>query len=400
MRDLLLRLFIPLSCALGLAFFLWEAKPFAENIRASSLDTDPSDLRYISAYHGDPELEDQFLAQPGDSTTIYLLGSSELTSGGTYLPYHFISDRFPIKVMGIGHEGNQCFSIFCQMLAYSDRLKNAPVVIILSPGWFEDKSSQGTSSAVLLEYLSDRLLNRIVQLPHNSEFQHYAYEGISRYAPEFSSPSAAFRLANTAHRSSVSPIHSAVVGPLNAWNSFCRNLKKSTGNERESTQQNSRTFTFPSSSFSIPWDSIETALIEKHRQAAGNNSMGIEAEYYSNYINGKRARVRPVTFSYNREWRDFLSLLKLLEESNSNASFVISPLHAGYYTNLPDLQPVIDSLRSEIGKSGFPCLDLFQSDSTKYRKHLLSDVMHFSEAGWLQVNRFIIDTYGLQKHEN
>jgi poly-D-alanine transfer protein DltD len=186
---------------------------------------------------------------------------------------------------------------------------------------------------------------------------------------------------------------------LNTWNALLQQIDAPAKKEVNPTSPN-QTLNIPSASPEINWDSLETTLIEKHRMASGDNGMGIESGYYKQYINGKRARIRPVPFSNNREWRDFLELIHLLKENKSNASFIISPLHAGYYTNLRDLQPVVDSLRSEIDRSGYPCLNLFEPDSALYRKHLLSDVMHFSEAGWMQVNRFIIQQYGLHRNEN
>jgi poly-D-alanine transfer protein DltD len=38
---------------------------------------------------------------------------------------------------------------------------------------------------------------------------------------------------------------------------------------------------------------------------------------------------------------------------------------------------------------------MFEPDTNKYDKALLSDVMHLSPYGWYKIDRFIIDNYHL-----
>ncbi|MBI3238321.1 MAG: hypothetical protein HYZ43_05690, partial [Flavobacteriia bacterium] len=95
-----------------------------------------SDLRYLDNFSNNPKYEATFLSANDSSETIYLMGSSELTHTSSAAPYNFIPDHFKTKVLAIGHAGNQCFSIYSQLLANQDKLENAPIVILLSPGWF------------------------------------------------------------------------------------------------------------------------------------------------------------------------------------------------------------------------------------------------------------------------
>jgi D-alanine transfer protein len=99
----------------------------------------------------------------------------------------------------------------------------------------------------------------------------------------------------------------------------------------------------------------------------------------------------------NTELKDFKMLVKLLKSNEANATFIISPLNPYYYRDLQELDPVVSEIEAEIRKQDFKYLNLFTSDSTKYDKAILSDVMHMSEYGWLLVNKFIADTYKLEK---
>ena len=76
-----------------------------------------------------------------DSNTILLLGSSELTQQdpNKAMPFNFIPNHTHYDVLGIGHAGNQSFSIFTQLLSGHEFLKNSKVVFIISPSWFLKK---------------------------------------------------------------------------------------------------------------------------------------------------------------------------------------------------------------------------------------------------------------------
>ncbi len=357
------------------------------------------DLRYIYNFHGNRYLEDEFLKQPDDSSTIYLLGSSELTSGTKYLSYHFISDRFPVKVMGIGHEGNQCFSIYCQLLAKAGLLEGAPVVIILSPGWFEAKPARGTTSAVFLEYNSEEFLRLLNHYGEEDRFKHYAYAGISRFYDELNAPAAVYRKAYIAYRSSLSFYHRIWCAPVYTWNTIMGIMKDPSSRYAPHLYYGRGSFEkeVEAVDCAINWDSLLTTTKNATLAKATNNALGIENEYYTTWIHGKKGKIQAVAEPCNTELKDFRMLVALLKSKNAKASFILSPLNPHYFTTLPQLQPTVDTLTAVLKRSDFPVLNLFTSDTTGYDKALLSDVMHMSDYGWLQVNRFIINTYGLCK---
>ncbi|MBL7923970.1 MAG: hypothetical protein JNL88_07220 [Bacteroidia bacterium] len=397
MRRVLADCLLPLLCAVLLLACLpgssifrawWGEGPPAKGVKAD-------DLRYMYTFGHTIFLEREFLRQPADSPTIYLMGSSELTSGGPYVPYHFISDRFPVKLMGLGHEGNQCFSMYCQLLAQSARLENAPVVIILSPGWFESKPARGTSSAVFLEYNSAHFMRRLLQASVQDEFKAYAYRGMARFYHELNAPEAAYRIAFNRHRSSLSLYHRIWTAPVLKFNTFIDSIRERPAVYGQKIHQEAGGFKVPSLTCSIPWDSLAKVTGDRTRAGATNNPMGIENGYYTRYIHGKKGKIQAVPERYNTELRDFRMLVKLLRSKGARASFIVSPLNPYYFNRLDQLQPAVDTIQAVLKQQQFPVLNLFTSDTTRYDKALLSDVMHLSDYGWLRVNQFIVENYGL-----
>ena len=76
---------------------------------------------------------------------------------------------------------------------------------------------------------------------------------------------------------------------------------------------------------------------------------------------------------------------------------LLSPLNALYFQNLREIESTIHIVQQEIKANGFTALNLFETESTKYEKALLTDVMHMSDYGWYKVDKFIIETYHLTK---
>lgn len=392
MKKMLVSVFFPLLAALLLlVFFNRELRgvqlpaPAAGDAVASC-----ATARYISHFSDYTQGLRDLLVQPADSPTIYLFGSSELTSHTPYVSYHFISDHFPVKVMATGHEGNQCFSVYSQLLSRWQQLRDAPVVVILSPGWFEAKPSRGTTSSVYLEYMSDAdvVAMQGSQLP--TEFIAYANKGIASFYDELNAPSAGFRYANLRHRAGRSWYHRLWCAPLQAWNGalqwYGTPIRKNIPSSRFQPVRINCTLNI---------DSIEQRTRIQTLRAASNNELGIENEYYLQYVGTKRGNIYPVKEDNNRELADCRMLIRLLAAAGANASFVISPLNPCYFKNLRDLDPAMAAVAKEIANAGFPLLNLYTSDATTYDKALLGDIMHMSPYGWMQVNKFILQHYQL-----
>lgn len=402
MKRVTAEIILPFIIALTITFYFSENKQFNDFLfpKKTLLSNQNQKSRYISNFVDNPNYESQFLQTSDSSKTIYLLGSSELTSPSPALPYNFISNHFATKVMGVGHAGNQSLSIYSQLLANENRLDNLPIVFIISPNWFDSRRSKGTSSAVFLEYNSENFLNKILKLNHNAEFQEFLYKRITNLFPEFNSPNLEIKLMIFKSLASRSFIHKALYTPVVFFDELLLSIKENINLEKNFNNADCELITHSSvspDSVIISWDSLFSSSKQAVLSNATNNKMGISNDYYLEYINGKQGNIQQVDEKNLQELEDFKMLIKLLKQKKVNASFIISPLNPYYYKNLNDLLPVIQTIEKEILNCKFPCLNLFETDTLKYDKALLRDVMHLSDYGWHKVDQFIINTYHLNK---
>lgn len=388
---------LPLIITLLIVYFISSSKAintyvFSQN---SSKNLSKGESNFIESFKENSYWENEFLNAGDSAEIIYLLGSSELAAESEAIPYTFISSRYKTKVKAIGHAGNQCLSIFAQLLANEERLLNAPLVIILSPGWFESKPSKGTSSAVFLEFNSERFLSRIIS-NNNSKYKDYLNKRVSQLYSEFSSPHLALKWMNFKHCASKSVAHKMIFSLVLYCDEKILNIKTKIMGERLDKALPKR-FSVNSESVFINWDSLAKTSKLTVSSNSTNNSLGIANGYYTEFIHGKDGKVQKVSKIFNQELEDFYMLLNLITEKKVNASFIISPLNPLYYKNLSDLAPTIQEIENSVTAKELPLLNLFEPDKNKYDKALLHDVMHLSDYGWYKVDKFIVDTYHLSQ---
>jgi D-alanyl-lipoteichoic acid biosynthesis protein DltD len=353
---------------------------------------------YISNFEKKASLANDFLKSSDSAETIFLLGSSELSNSTEAIPYNFISKRFKTQVIGVGHAGNQCLSIYAQLLANEQRLEHAPIVIVVSPGWFESRASKGTSSEVFLEYVSEKYLNQILNDKSSSEFDAYLFSRIAGFYEEFSSPCLEMKIMNFKNGASKSFIHKILYSPLIYNDYLMLSLKKLIMSQLKSENSSINRHPIIPEAVSINWDSLLIASKAEVLKKSTNNTMGISDDYFNQYINSdKGGHIEAVYVGYNQELEDFRMLMKLLKEKNVNARIIISPLNSLYFKNLSSIFPTMRLIETEVKNSGFDYLDLFEKDKTKYDKAMLNDIMHISDYCWYKIDRFIIETYKLSK---
>jgi len=395
MKKVALIYFLPLLLSLLFLYF-FNNKLNTVFINFDSIIIIDSTCCYLDNFQNNSFFENKFLLSNDSSENIYLLGSSELNEVSEAISYNFISNNFKTKVIGLGHAGNQCFSIYSQLLANENRLKDAPIVIILSPGWFESKSAKGTSSVIFLEYNSEWFLKTINRNIRDTEFTAFENKRISQLYNEFSAPNLELKLMNFKHRSSISFIHKILYSPVIFIDNLLLNFKEKEIKQHATNTLNDRKPIFPEKVV-INWDSLFCSSKEEVAKNSNNNNFGINNQYYTNYVHGRKGKVEPVNVCFNQELEDFKMLLKLLKKKRANVRFVISPLNPLYCKNLNELSPTINIIENEIKSNGFNYLNMFETDTLKYDKAVLFDIMHMSKFGWNKINKFIVETYKLTK---
>ncbi len=401
MRKLFFLYFLPLAlslCSIYLLAHNVKMNTFLFGVKQEEALADY--FRYIPNYSHRIAYENQFLRSNDSSETIYLLGSSELTNNTDGIPYNFITTHFRTKVKGLGHAGNQCFSIYSQLLANEERLKDAPIVIILSPGWFHADAANGTSSEVFLEYNSERFMNNIIRNDSSKAFTDYEIKSISGFNKSYSNPNLALKIFKFKHLSSKDILHTIFYEPIIAFDKYLLQIKLDISNKVENNEPkkvNGFRKMIVQDSIKINWDSLEVISKEATLANATNNDWGIKDSYYSQYVNGVTRKVIFYDTSRNQEFKDLKMLLNLLKTNHANASFIIMPLNIYCYTNLKELTPTINSMQNELNTYGYKCLNLWVDDPAKYEKGMLVDVMHLSDYAWYKVDKFIVDTYHLNQ---
>lgn len=345
---------------------------------------------------------DELIKNALQSKELIILGSSELTHNSIAVPYRFIPTYMHFPVLGIGHAGFQSLAILSTLSSMSDYLNQANVLVILSPGWFEDYFSRGTSVELFLENINDRMLTEIIlseKLP--LRYKQYIANYVASQYSSITRASIPFRHLYHQGASENNLFFMVVHYPFVKFNALLLSLhfsflpweKKGKGNLPGSFPQAGIPHVHYNESNLFNWDSILNISLSQALSKSTNNNWGIENDYYTTYIHGRKGHIKPVSTKNNQELKDFGMLVSLLRTFDCNATFVIQPLNPFYFPELSLLKPTLQAVTDTIALAGFPCLNLFESDSTKYNKAILRDVMHMDDYAWHLVNRFINDQY-------
>ncbi|PKP18959.1 MAG: hypothetical protein CVU05_12455, partial [Bacteroidetes bacterium HGW-Bacteroidetes-21] len=190
-KVVLFHLLPVLFCIAGLLFFYHDLNSIFFK-KTSPKEIDKS-LSLIGNFTTHPEYEDLFLTTGDSSEKIWMLGSSELGVNTDATPYNFINNNFKTRLTAVGHAGNQSLSIYSMLLANVSKLRNAPIIILVSPGWFNSKSAAGTSAQIFLEFNSTPFLDNIVFNDSDKAFRQYEAKRVSELFDELSNPSLALK---------------------------------------------------------------------------------------------------------------------------------------------------------------------------------------------------------------
>jgi len=408
MRAFIISCMLPLVIAVFLLLKI-AASPKTNELlftkKAPVADAIPSKVYITNFAENAPSYQDWFLKSNKNADVIFLLGSSELTND-TYksVSYNFISQHFTTKVYAVGCAGNQCFSIYSQLLANEERLKNAPIVIILSPLWFQSTYAQGTNPNCFLQYTTEKYLNKIIHNDSMEEFKKYEFQRISDFYATYTSPTIGMRNAyilNSCSKNYFSKLFYSPVIFANTVLMYCNSFI--TNSKSNFLEKNSSVFKrspIVQDSVYINWDSLFTVSKNEALKKSTNNNWYVNDDYFNKYVNGEHKTIAIVDDNDNQELKDFEMLLQLVYEKKANASFLILPMNPYCYNTLKELTPLVSTLDKKIKDKHFKCLNMWVTDSAKFEKGILTDIMHPGEYGWYKIDKFIIDTYSLNKYNH
>ena len=317
------------------------------------------------------------LSRPNQLT---LFGSSELSSGvGSYLSNNFLPDSLGASILAIGHGYHELFAIYCELLYFKPFLKNSKINIVLSPGWFED--GKGTLPQSFIEYVPPHFISRIVtdSTISKRDLDYLTTTFTQRYKGEFTGKRLEYKYLE------------AVLAEIPSADKLKNSLQlkhklivKNNAVEMEKKTAN--------------WESwLEVSRANSLKTL---NEHYIDSGYFKKYTsdatgNIRKMKVKPVPHKNNEEFQDLKMIVQLLKENNCEASFVMQPLNPYYYDGLENYTPIMDSISDLMKSQGFEknYLNLFVTKKENYIPGILTDVMHFSEFGWITVNQFLYERH-------
>jgi poly-D-alanine transfer protein DltD len=314
-------------------------------------------------------------------TKLLVMGSSELShQNDAHIPNRFLNECSPNSCIAFGKAGFQCAAMLQVLAATGAREKGAEYCIILSPGWFEGKSAKGTDPAAMLDFFVPALESLYESLMKNPSLGRFWY----RNSGQFSRSDALMQYLSLNFASSQSLIHKTIYYPLLKLLELYIHYFYEKAEVPFIQRQDFQTPGTPNT------DSLFQMALHQHLASVKSNTLGIEDEYYRNYLGSKpHRRLRMPLFNENSEYHDFCDLIKFIKENKLRVSFVMLPLHPEVYTNLEVLNPVMHDIQRMLEQNEFPYLNLMPG-GPHYTTGILSDIMHLSDAGWVKVDEFIL----------
>jgi poly-D-alanine transfer protein DltD len=396
----------PLSLALIISFLLINSGKIDSVAKNQKVKSEIPAQTYFPYYTNDFNTE-LWLRSHLKNKSVVVIGSSELTAQTRkYIPNKFLTDSLGIPCIAFGKGGNQCFSIFCQLLSFNKNLAGSRIVIVLSPGWF-DEYDKGTSAEMFLLYNNKRTLGYILDddsIP--TRFKTYIGKYVAHNLPSIDAPDETLMRFYYLSKQT-NAIQSVATYPFSAFHSFCWKKRNSVFENAYADHELSYPVYFSETEKFLPvenpvspemkqvkWDSLCKVALADFNKSSDNNSSGIENEYFNTWIRGKALKKnKDFCPEKNTEYQDFLMLMDLLSYYKVNAYFMIQGLNPYAFQSPQKLDPVIDSLKTEIRKRNFEYFDMFTSDKSSYVKGTLNDIMHTGDYGWLKADSAFVNHY-------
>ena len=138
---------------------------------------------------------------------------------------------------------------------------------------------------------------------------------------------------------------------------------------------------------------------EEFKKTIKSNTLFINDDYFKSEVLRKNGEIRKghydkINCNNNQELNDFYQLIKLIKATKCKASFIIQGLNPYHYLSLENFNPTLNKICSTLKKEKIPFLNQFTTKKQNYIPGTLNDIMHIGDIGWLQIDKFLIETYG------
>ena len=359
--------------------FLFDSKPDKiDSFKGNQEEATRIQANYSNGIQG----EINFVSSLLNKNDICFLGSSEFGNPAIkYYPYDFLKDTLNMQVFSFGHAHHQCFSMYSQLLANQQELKNANICVILSPSWF---LTEGTNIEAFIEFVPENYLKRIIHSPLVSREEKLKIgEYIYNHFDLINEPTLSLTYLSNLHKYRNYPFFEKWV---NLYKSKISDVKYD-------IKLLPKTYPIKTSK-----SLIKKELKVQYLNNIKSNQIYVNDAYYLEYLSTKEHSYEPSIiedelFKNRTEFKDFTLLVNLLKKNNCNASFIFQPLNNYHYVGIEKFQPLKKEILSLLKKNNFPIYDLFSLSKKEFEPGVLNDIMHTGDYGWTKINQFIYDTY-------
>ena len=328
--------------------------------------------------------EIEWISALKNKENIILLGSSEF---GTFprSSYLELPDSLNIPCVGFGHAFHQSFSMYCQVLAGREYLKDAKICVIFSPSWLE---TEGTNIEAFLEFVPTNFLRKIIHDDKISKtFKNKIGEYIYRNDDLIENPNHVLKLYKSAYLTKDLP--------------YLKDKFEQFKNNISSVRYEVKPLTPKSSRKSLPLDYKNQMQNTKDEfiKSVKTNKIFVSDEYYTEYILDKKTgkigngNVSKLDYLNSQEMKDFLMLIQILKYYKADVSIIIQPINNYHYRGTKNLNTAIQSIEKELKSKKIPYLNLFAYSNAEFEPAVLNDIMHLGNYGWMKVNHFLVGKY-------
>jgi poly-D-alanine transfer protein DltD len=362
-----------------IGFFIFDNNPDTiDLVKGNQEETTRIQANYSNGIQG----EINFVASLLNKNDICFLGSSEFGNPAIkYYPYNFLKDTLNTRVFAFGHAHQQCFSIYSQLVANQQELKNSNICIILSPSWF---ITEGTNIEAFIEFVPENYLKRIIHSPLVSiEEKLKIGEYIYNHFDLINEPTLSLTYLANLYKYRNYPLFEKW---LNLYKSKISDVKYDIKLLSKTTPiQTSKSL-------------IKKELKTEYINNIKSNSIYVNDEYFLEYLSTKEHPYEPALiedelFKNRKEFEDFTLLIDLLKKNNCKASFIFQPLNNYHYVGIEKFKPLKKEILNLLKKNNFPILDMFSLSKKEFEPGVLNDIMHTGDYGWTKINQFMYNTY-------
>lgn len=330
------------------------------------------------------QAEIEWISALKNKDNIILLGSSEF---GTFprSSYLELPDSLNIPCVGFGHAFHQSFSMYCEVLAGREYLKDSKICIIFSPSWLE---TEGTNVEAFLEFVPTNFLRKII---HDDKISRTLKNKIGEYIYRnddlIENPNHILKLYKSSYLTQDVP--------------FLTDKFELFKNNISSVNYEVKPLVPKSSKKSLPLDYQKQMQNTKDEfvKSVKTNKIFVSDDYFTEYVLDKKTgkigngNVSKMDYVNSQEMKDFLMLIQTLKYYKADVSIVIQPINNYHYRGTDNLNPAIKSIEKELKSRKIPYLNLFAYSKAEFEPAVLNDIMHLGNYGWMKVNHFLIDKY-------